>query len=274
MSLSPLQKSLLTSASIGSVLFGILTIPLAAYRSLPVEVNIRNQPVFENELNALAGPYLGVAGTVSVALGIGILGISGWQAAGTQSEVEKAKRSELERNLIACKAELERIKFSDARLQNEKLGDFLQPEHPPVTQQHQASTPQPVYHEMPAQACAVVQGQQYLEHYRPTASNHRPAPTQTVPSSAVSYSLPGEAPTAQPSSSSSRAHLHTTNAQVAANLATAPISYEPTASENFPADNHVEANSEQNLQVMLTQLHELMARVESLQTEKTNPMAA
>jgi hypothetical protein len=241
---------------------------------LPVEVNVRNQPVFENELNALAGPYLGVAGTVSVALGIGVLGISGWRAAGSQSEVEKAKSSELERNLLACKAELERIKFSDARLQNEKLGDFLQPEHPPVPQPRQAITPQPIHRGMPAPAYAVVQGQQYLEHHRPTASNPSAAPTPAMPSYAASHSFPRETHEAWSSSSSSRAHLHTTPAQVAANLGAVPNNQQPTASDNLPANNHVEADSEQNLQAMLTQLHDLMARVESLQAENTSQMAA
>jgi hypothetical protein len=273
MSLSPLQKSLLASASVGSVIFGVSTIPLAANSSLPVEVKVRNQPVFEDEMNALAGPYLGVAGTVSIAVGIGILGMSGWRSAASHSESEKVKRSELEKNLLACKAELERIKFSDARLQNEKLGDFLQPEPARALQQHQTVPSQQMPQGMPSQSYAVIQDQQYVVH-QPAASVQSPTASPNPTKLGGSHAFTREMQVAQVPEHSSRSHLYTTNAQVAQNLGAASIGHQPHAAQSTLANHVLEVDSDPNMQAMVRQLHDLMARVESLQAEKTGQMAA
>lgn len=132
MALSSLQKSLLTSFSVGSVLFGFSTVPLAMLRTLPVEVEVSEQVVFEDEVDALSGPYLGVTGALTAALCFGILGVSGWRSAAKNAESEQEKSSQLETHLLACKAELERLRFSDARLSAEHLEEFLEPHGKPA----------------------------------------------------------------------------------------------------------------------------------------------
>ncbi|WP_346291431.1 hypothetical protein [Sphaerothrix gracilis] len=134
MTLSSLQKTFISSLCVSGALFTIATAPLAIFRSQPIEVQMQNQSIFSSELNALTGPYLGVAGAFSLAIGSGILGINGWRLAATQSEVEKEKSSKLERSLSSYQAELERIKFSEARLKAQNLEDFLEPQPAPVAQ--------------------------------------------------------------------------------------------------------------------------------------------
>lgn len=269
MSLSPMQKSILLSTSVSSVLFGVSTVPLALYSSSPLEVQFRNQPVFDNEMKALAGPYLGLAGTVSVALGVGFLGMSGWRSAATQSETEKSKRSDLEKHLLACKAELERIKFSDARLQTEKLGDFLQPERVPAPQRQSA----------PARA---VSPSSYQVISSPTpnrshgiAGNHslaaanpprHPAATTFQPQGAGMHTA-GTVTEPQPT----KPQLYTANAQVAQHLGASPITKAATPK---PPAQQADMGSEREIQVMLKQLSDLMARVESLQDGGANQVAA
>ncbi|NJL86722.1 MAG: hypothetical protein HC886_13300 [Leptolyngbyaceae cyanobacterium SM1_1_3] len=134
MTLSPLQKTFISSVFISSALFTIATVPLAVFRSQPVEVRLQNQSVFSSELNTITGPYLGITGAFSAALGMGIFGIGGWRFAASKSEAEKAKASELERSLTTYQAELERIKFSEARLKAQNLEGFLEPHNPSVAQ--------------------------------------------------------------------------------------------------------------------------------------------
>lgn len=268
MSLSPLQKSLLLSVSVSSVLFGVSTVPLALFNSLPVEVQVRNQPVFEDEMNALAGPYLGVAGAVSAALGVGILGMSGWRSAASKTEHEQTARADLEKNLLACKAELERIKFSDARLQMEKLGDFLQPELAPLPNQQMI----PAYqapNAVPAQPYEVVQNHVQGLHYAlGSAAAHGPANGGTAihPQRHGGYAAV-DAP--QPH----KPHLYTANAQVAEHLGASSVAKAavPVAS----AANHAsEQAPDKQIEAMLQQMHDLMVRVESLRAGNTNQMAA
>lgn len=126
MPLSPLQKALLSSLCISGAVFTVSTAPLAMYRSQSLQVQVQNESVFAAELDALAGPYIGIASAISLLIGAGVLGISGWRTAAKESEVEQARAAELERNLLASKAELERVKFSEARLKAQGLEGFLE----------------------------------------------------------------------------------------------------------------------------------------------------
>lgn len=140
MTQSPLQKALVSSVCISGALFAVATAPLMLYRSQLIEVQVQNRSVLATEVNALAGPYLGLAGAFSAALGLSALGVTGWRLAASQSENEKAKSTELKRNLLVCQAELERVKFSDARLKAQGLDTFLEPQSVPATAPVPAST--------------------------------------------------------------------------------------------------------------------------------------
>lgn len=288
MTLSPLQKSFLSSVCVSSALFAATTVPLAMFRSQPVEVQLQNRPVFESELSDLTGPYLGIAGTFSLALGAGILGISGWRSAARKSEADEAKSSELERNLLAYQAELERIKFSDARLKAQDLDAFLEPQAEPAqTAKAPAytlsavTTPEPVL---------VNPSQNHgIQHDLPTGGRK--------PLAAVHRSHQGEPAKAQNSTATATAseyamvmhRLQELTAQIMANQAAQPVN-ETTAfaaaAKPLPAPshqghqvvaqnlNHVEQAPDSQFDLVLNQLKELAAQVEDLRAGGSSQMAA
>lgn len=144
MTLSSVQKALILSTCVSGGMFAAAAVPFAMVSSQPVEVQLQNESVFASDLSALSGPYLGAAGVFSVALGAGILGVSGWSLSASKSEQEKAKASELERNLSACKTALERMQFSDTRLKSQNLGTFLEPQTSSHPQPTTKASPTPV----------------------------------------------------------------------------------------------------------------------------------
>lgn len=238
MALSPLQKSLLASTCVSSVLFAVSTAPLAFFNSLPIEVQVRNQSFFSGEVNDLAGPYLGITGAISVALGAGILGISGWRSASNRIESEKGKNTELERNLLSCKAELERIKFSEARLKTEHLEEFLEAKPFP---QRQAA---PAYH-----VSAVTTPAPYeLAHSR-TGISH------------------------QPSQQSNGHQPYKILASTERTVSSQPVELDRNGSRASLSPNREKAADNQ-LEVVLDQIRDLMERVESLQAENSDQVAA
>jgi hypothetical protein len=127
MSQSPLARSLFTSACVSGVVFSAAALPFAAFKSNIVDLELQNQSIYSAELQYLAAPYLAATGGVSAALGLGVFGLVGWrQSARRVAEAESA-RQEMLRSLTAHQAELERIKFSEARLRSQNLTAFLQP---------------------------------------------------------------------------------------------------------------------------------------------------
>jgi hypothetical protein len=244
MALSPLQKSFLASAGISSILFGIATAPIAFFGSHPIEVQVRNQPVLDTEISDLAGPYLGIAGAVSAALGLSILGVGGWRSAANQSETERTKRFDLEQSLLTREAELERIKFSDARLKAENFDKFMQPEGDSALQ-HQSTLPEFVPASTPygvpqSASSTVRQGYDRRGMYAVEAT-----PGATAP------------------------YLYTANAKTAEHLGASTVSkggsYAATRDHHDGADTQIEA--------VMDQLRDLMTRVESLQTDSEKIVA-
>ena len=283
MTLSPFQKALVSSVCVSSAVFTIATVPLAMFRSQPVEVQVQNEAVFASELNALAGPYVGVAGALSLALGAGILGVSGWRLAATKSEAEQAKSSDLQRDLMASQAELERIKFSDARLKAQGLEAFLGGENTQVP----PSTSSPSYRlstvETPEtllvtqnqsssdQSDALVHKQNLLKTISETKSPQR-QPVHGY-NSRISVDKRFEQVihrsqelTAQLMASHGRPLSHgasTSTASLRSSEAIAPT-YGNLSKQSAPTPNHLEAQSENQFETLLHQLRDLTAQVEDL----------
>lgn len=126
MTASTLQRSLLPAIFAGGTIFTAIAFPFALNRSQVVGLEVQNQPVLSTELKNLSAPYLGVAGTISATVGLGILGISGWRHAASKAEAAEAQVSKLQKELLFQKGELERIKFSEARLQAYNLDSFVE----------------------------------------------------------------------------------------------------------------------------------------------------
>lgn len=128
MALSRIQKALLLSTAVSSGMFAATAIPFAMTSSRPVEVQLQNETVFNAELKDISGPYLAITGTFSLAMGVSMLGMTGWSVAAGQSAKETAKVNRLERDLSTCQAALERIRFSNTQLQTQPQGTALAPQ--------------------------------------------------------------------------------------------------------------------------------------------------
>lgn len=270
MTLSPLQKSFVSSLCVGSTVFTAAAVPLAVFGSQSVEVQMQNQPVFASEMRALAGPYLGLAGTFSAAVGAGIMGMSGWRLAARRSEADKAKSSELERSLLAYQAELERIKFSDARLKAQALEAFLEQDQVPNSSE--ASAP------MPAAAPAVAEPTPSLAAV--PATQHKTLSTNSghtagqTPSYGVLDRVMREASAAQYLVSQPTAVAPGADAALTSTPLTAVSSHSDRPRPVMPMPQRPEAPSENKVDVLLHQLRDVAAQLEDLQRAGNSTQAA
>lgn len=128
MSQSPFARSLFISACVSGIAFSIAATPFALLKSNTVGLSVQNRDVYSAELKYLAGPYLALAGGVSAALGLGVFGLVGWRQSARKIASSESDRQNLAHSLSVHQAELERIKFSEARLRSQNLSGFLQPE--------------------------------------------------------------------------------------------------------------------------------------------------
>lgn len=142
MTASTLQRSLLPAIFAGGTIFTAIAFPFALNRSQVVGLEIQNQSVFSTELKNLSAPYLGVAGTISTTVGLGILGFSGWRQASRKAEAAESQIANLQKELLFQKGELERIKFSETRLRAQNLDVFIEAK-PAMSVGEALSMPQP-----------------------------------------------------------------------------------------------------------------------------------
>lgn len=198
---SSFAQSLLAATCVTGVMFSAAALPFAALKTNIVSVELQNQPIFKSELQYLAAPYLSVTGAMSVAVGVGVFGVLGWRNSARKLVSAEATKGDLSKNLATYQAELERIKFSDARLRTQNLSGFLQPESSWVEPSEPvltvAAAPQPVksVHRVPqplaqprvsvvtAQPTAVPSGYAKVEPSepaRPTPSDPRQESLETV----------------------------------------------------------------------------------------------
>jgi hypothetical protein len=125
MSQSSFAQSLFASACVTGVIFSATALPFAALKSNVVNVEVQNKSIVTSELQYLAAPYLAVAGGVSLAVGVGVFGLLGWRNSGQKLASTTEAKDDLSKRLAAHQSELERIKFSDARLTSQDLSQFL-----------------------------------------------------------------------------------------------------------------------------------------------------
>lgn len=128
MTLSSLQGSLLPAALLSGIVFSTGTVPLATSHSDSLVIQVQDQPVFAGEMNELAVPYLGFVSAVSLGAGLTSIAIGGWLRSSRKSAQVEEEVSELKQHLQSKEAQLEELKFSDARLESASLGFFLQDE--------------------------------------------------------------------------------------------------------------------------------------------------
>ncbi|HEY9633362.1 MAG TPA: hypothetical protein V6D14_08150 [Coleofasciculaceae cyanobacterium] len=131
MSRSPLKKFVLTPVVLSAAVFGALTLPLAIFGSKPVMIQVQQEQVYQGQLKDIAAPYLGLAGLISLGVGIANVAVLGWQVSSRQSSQVEAKLSTLEQNLKEKEELLEELKLSESRLEASGLRVFLDEEVTP-----------------------------------------------------------------------------------------------------------------------------------------------
>lgn len=132
MTASPLKKLVVTPIMISTVVFGVLSLPLAFLGSKPVTIQLQGESVFYGKLRDVATPYLGFASALSLGAGIASVAITGWRASVRKSSQVQAELSDLAKHLKEQEAQLEALKLSESRLEASGLSQFLDE---PVTTQ-------------------------------------------------------------------------------------------------------------------------------------------
>lgn len=120
-----LSRCLLSSAVLAGAVFCGTTLPLASFGSKPVTVQFEEKPVFVGKVEEFAGPYLGLATAISLAVGVSSLATAGWRHSSRKLNQVQAQMSTLKQQLSEKEALLEDLKFSDQRLSAAGLEFFL-----------------------------------------------------------------------------------------------------------------------------------------------------
>lgn len=229
MTASPLKKLVLTPIMISTVVFGVLSLPLALLGSKPVTIQLQGESVFSGQLRDIATPYLGFASALSLGAGLASVAITGWQASVRKSSQVQAELSDLAKHLKEQEAHLEALKLSESRLEASGLSQFL--DQPVTTEQAE---------KIPATQMSAVQ------IVEPLVITTHPFETQPVRPSQVTV----QAAVAQ--FSVAQGFLGHTQVQA---------SHKPSIQETSPAPQEIEQ--------LHSQLQQIMAQIASVQTSLT-----
>ncbi|MGJ3254117.1 MAG: hypothetical protein ACFE0J_23735 [Elainellaceae cyanobacterium] len=120
-----IPRYLLSSAMLSGAVFCASTLPMAALDSQPVTIQVEDNPVFVGQLKELAGPYLGIATAASLGVGVMSLTMLGWSQSSGRLSQSKDEIAKLQKELQDRDALVERLKFSDARLEASGLASFI-----------------------------------------------------------------------------------------------------------------------------------------------------
>lgn len=123
-----LSRCLLSSAVLAGTVFCGMTLPLAAFGSKPVTVQLEEKPVFVGQVEEFAAPYIGLAAAISLAAGAASLATSGWRQSSRKLSQTETQMSTLKQQLTEKEALIEDIKFSQQRLSTSGLELFLEDE--------------------------------------------------------------------------------------------------------------------------------------------------
>lgn len=140
---SPLKKYLLPALVIPSAVFGISTLPLAVLSSQQVAVRVQDEPVFQGQLREIASPYLVLATTVSAAIGVAGVAVTGWKQSNSKSSELEDRIGQQQAALQHKEAQLEELKLSATLLAASGLDAFVEIETPqlPVARKEVVAAP-------------------------------------------------------------------------------------------------------------------------------------
>jgi hypothetical protein len=128
---SPIKKFVLTPIALSVTAFVALTLPLAAFGSKPMTINLQKEPIFEGQLRDFAVPYLSLASAVSLGVGVASVAVTGWRLSSRKSSQFEAELAGMAQNLKEKEAQLQELKLSELRLEASGLSAFLNEEVSP-----------------------------------------------------------------------------------------------------------------------------------------------
>lgn len=120
-----LSHRLLSSVLLAGTVFSITALPLATLGSKPVTIQLEERPVFVGQLRELAGPYLALATGISLGVGVVSLATSSWRHAVYKLEQSETEIAALKQQLSEKQTLVERLRFTDMKLQASGLEQFL-----------------------------------------------------------------------------------------------------------------------------------------------------
>jgi hypothetical protein len=122
-----LSHRLLSSALLAGAVFSAALLPLATLGSKPVTIQLEEKPIFVGQLRELAAPYIALATGLSLGVGAVSFSLLSWQQTARKAADREAEIAALRQRLTEQEALVERLKFSDTKLQTSGLEQFLQP---------------------------------------------------------------------------------------------------------------------------------------------------
>ncbi len=128
MSASPLNKFLLRPVILSSAVFCFLTLPLAAFGSNQVTIQLQEEPIFYGKLRDIAAPYLGFATALSLGVAASSVVLAGWQQSSKKSAQLEDQLSAVQQNLKKTETQLQELKVSELQFQASGLNSFLKNE--------------------------------------------------------------------------------------------------------------------------------------------------
>ena len=246
MSLPSFGKLLATSALASGAIFAALTAPLVIFGSEPIVIQTKSESIFEGNLKDIAAPYIGFTGLLSLTAGVASISIAGWRQAAQRNKEAEQQLSTLRQSLTVKEAQLQRMLLSEKSLESAGLSFFLEDEvtsQRPEVSDGDAIVPLPT---MPRSEEPIVEPSAYSVPM--VAPRRVSVPPRVTVQSAVS---PLHA--AQSFLSFTRSN-------------SAGLNHDSSWTQ--PAATTGEAAVEQ-IQTLQTQLQQMMAQIESLQSHLT-----
>lgn len=95
-------------------------------RTLPIQISLKNEPIFSGQVKDVAAPYLGLATLLSLGASVGYVTFRGWRQSAHQASIIEQHISVLEQELEVKETELVKLKSAEMQLIAEGLDGFLE----------------------------------------------------------------------------------------------------------------------------------------------------
>jgi hypothetical protein len=121
-----MKFSFFSCVLLSCAVFSSLTLPLAIIGSQPIHLKLQRENVFSGTVRDLAVPYLGIAGFLSLGVGVVSLSVTGWKNSHQKVNQLEVQLSAIQQELKDKINQLENLQLSEAYLKKSGLDQFLE----------------------------------------------------------------------------------------------------------------------------------------------------